>query len=318
MAGRNEMEKSPQLEQYQEKKPVVAVIGANGNNAEKFSSGISQVGVEVLGVDVQPVNSQLGDIHLPEDHRFDISNNADASELNAHLAQGHIDSVYISTPDKFHLPVIQEHLQHLRERKVKLIVTKPVVPPKRENLTEIRKLMRKGDISEDRASTLEGGLVEDLSPHAASIALEVYKTVNNVGTYTFSNSQEASLTRYRYNGSNLPETGFIAHGNTTISDGKKKNPFTYAWYGGKGLADKKQIKMVFDSLDVETGKPAEIVVDMLAKENKIRAPQAVQHLFTDNKNPVDNGYGQFAAQGFSDAKPHERFQSLSDAVTALK
>ncbi|HET6747336.1 MAG TPA: hypothetical protein VFH06_04490 [Candidatus Saccharimonadales bacterium] len=175
---------------------------------------------------------------------------------------------------------------------------------------------------EGRVAAFEGGALEDLGPHVISIGLDVEqafyasKRYKNVGNATL------SLERYKYADSVLPseiETGFIVHGTTTIIDEQATIPermhyeLPFRWQGGKGLDDKKCVRL--DFVDPDTSERNTVVVDL--QRNSLTIPEAVEHLFEQTQF-TDNGYGEVVKSGLNGDTPEGSFQDWDTARKVVK
>lgn len=168
---------------------------------------------------------------------------------------------------------------------------------------------------EGRVFAFSGGALEDLGPHAISLGLNMRSVTNAAGRYTIADQSRTSVKRVRYEDSELPEgveTGFIIHGKTHIRDNEREevHDLDFEWRGGKGLIDKKEVRLTF--IHPDTGIRSVVVIDL--KANTIQVPDVVSNLFPITKFD-DNGYGHSVEVGLSGGDPRRSFQPLSEAET---
>lgn len=168
---------------------------------------------------------------------------------------------------------------------------------------------------EGRVVAFRGGALEDLGPHVISLGLDTQAATNATQRYTIADRSETSIERFRYEDSKLPEgveTGFIIHGKTILKDNERNevHDLNFTWRGGKGLVDKKEVRMVF--VNPDTNERSVVVIDL--KANTIAVPESVQDLFPVTEFE-DNGYGHCVEVGMSGGDPLQSFQSFDAAAT---
>jgi hypothetical protein len=169
---------------------------------------------------------------------------------------------------------------------------------------------------EGRVLAFSGGALEDLGPHAISLGLEMQSLINSAGRYTIADRSSTSVERFRYEGSELPEgveTGFVIRGTTPIRDNQRNETHSvdFAWCAGKGLVDKKEVRLTF--VHPDTGVRSVVIIDL--KTNRLTVPDVIKDLFPVTEFD-DNGYGHSIEVGLSEGI-HQSFQPLSEAETVV-
>jgi len=166
---------------------------------------------------------------------------------------------------------------------------------------------------EGRVVAFRGGALEDLGPHVISLGLDTQIATNATRHYTIADHSETSIERFRYEDSELPEgveTGFIIHGKTILKDNERDeaHDLNFTWRGGKGLVDKKEVRLTF--VDPDTDVRSTVVIDL--KTNTIIVPEAIQDLFPVTQFE-DNGYGHCVEVGMIGDDPLRSFQPFEMA-----
>lgn len=166
---------------------------------------------------------------------------------------------------------------------------------------------------ENRVLAFRGGALEDLGPHVISLGLDTQIATNATQRYTIADRSETSIKRFRYENSELPEdveTGFVIHGKTILRDNERNeaHDLDFIWRGGKGLVDKKEVRLMF--VHPDTGARSLIVIDL--KANTIVVPEEIQDLFPVTQFE-DNGYGHCVEVGMIGDDPLHSFQPFAMA-----
>lgn len=164
---------------------------------------------------------------------------------------------------------------------------------------------------EGRAEVVGSGAFKDMGPHTLSLGLDVQEVINANprGQFLITDKTKTDVDFIRHDDSGLPigiETGFRIRGVTQVIDktNADTHDLTFVWTGGKGLIDKKEVRLTF--VHPDSGKRNTIVVDLIA--NKLDIPNEVSHLFPTTQFE-DNGYGASVAAGLNGGNPRDHFQS---------
>ena len=170
---------------------------------------------------------------------------------------------------------------------------------------------------EGRTVALEDGVLEDLSPHLISQALDAQEKINANPRYTVSSRSKTTVERSRYEGSELREgveTGFKIRSNTPIIDNETGTEHEVEWIcGGYKGADADHKAVVFEFIHPDTGIETTVTVDLRA--NTLQVPEAVQDLFPQTEFN-ENGYGKILEIGLTENP--EVLQSWEQAQIVIK
>ena len=210
--------------------------------------------------------------------------------------------------------------------------TKDISTAAREKMPEMTQLLGRLesveiDIREERTAEREGrtlayagGAIEDLAPHALTLAMDACAGVNASGRYTIDGRPETTAVGLRYADSELASdvaTGFVATGVSRLTDHERNetHEVTFAGRCGKGLEDCKQMSFTF--VDPTSGERSVVRFD-LAANSVMEAPEAVRQLFGDREYR-DNGYRDSIAAGLRGENVQRNLQSWHEArlVTAF-
>jgi hypothetical protein len=169
---------------------------------------------------------------------------------------------------------------------------------------------------EGRLAAVRGGAIEDLFPHAATIATEVMRSINAGGHYYIEPRAQTTTDRFRYEPSQLApyvETSFAVRGTTTMKDLERneEHALEFTLTGGKGLINKKAIRYEF--VDPDTGAVSVITANLSRNAAQpLMVPDSVADLF-EGRTFVDDGYHEAVVRGFT-GNAREYFQSLPHAT----
>lgn len=165
---------------------------------------------------------------------------------------------------------------------------------------------------EDRTAAVAGGAGEDLGPHGVSLWLRFADALSQTRYHT--DTPRTSVQRYRYAGSKLQEgveTGLIVNGNANVVDAEhpgEAHNIDLTFRAGKGLADIKQVAVVFEHPD--TRERQTVHIDLAA--NTLQVPDALRDILP-KREYTDNGYGHVMVAGLNGGDPNASFQSWREA-----
>lgn len=178
--------------------------------------------------------------------------------------------------------------------------------------------------AEKREEAFGKGALDDLGPHALSLLLDIAYAINNTDRYAMPNrSPKATVQRLRYEDSKIAnpdaETGFVVRGTSQLcdrgenGDGKAIHDVAFTLSGGKGLIDRKEVRITCVRQNEAGVEERNTVVVDLQKNAITEFPDEIRDLLPAELQFKDNGYRDSVWQGLNGGGPNIGFQSWDQA-----